>query len=212
MTPRSICLLVARAAHAHDEQTLQHSTRMIKTSSLLAESLGLSHEDIELVEHGAMLHDIGKNVLPDVVIMKPGRLSPQERRQMTEHTVYGHDLLKDVRQPVFDAAAQVALCHHENFDGSGYPRGLSGSEIPLTARIVAVADVYDALRSDRPYKTGMDHAGAMEVLLRGDDRTSPGNFDPTVLEAFSRQNAAISALYVARPAQPGGPVATAYSA
>ncbi len=205
-------MLVARAAHAHDEQTLQHSTRMIKTSSLLAESLGLPHEDIELVEHGALLHDIGKNVLPDVVIMKPGRLSDQERRLMTEHTVYGHDLLKDVRQPVFDAAAQVALCHHENFDGSGYPRGLSGPAIPLPARIVAVADVYDALRSDRPYKTGMDHARAMEVLLRGDDRTSPGNFDPTVLDAFSRQNAAISALYAARPAQPGGQVATAYSA
>lgn len=209
MTPRSICLLVARAAHAHDEQTLQHSTRMIRTSSLLAESLGLPHEDIELVEHGALLHDIGKNVLPDVVIMKPGRLSAQERRLMTEHTVYGHDLLKDVRQPVFDAAAQVALCHHENFDGSGYPRGLSGSAIPLPARIVAVADVYDALRSDRPYKTGMDHAGAMAVLLRGDDRTSPGNFDPTALEALSRQDKAISALYAA---QLDSQVATAYSA
>lgn len=212
MTPRSICLLVARAAHAHDEQTLQHSTRMIKTSSLLAESLDLSQEDIELVEHGALLHDIGKNVLPDVVIMKPGRLSPQERRLMTEHTVYGHDLLKDARQPVFDAAAQVALCHHENFDGSGYPRGLSGFEIPLPARIVAVADVYDALRSDRPYKTGMDHHSAMAVLLRGDDRTSPSNFDPTVLEALSKQDAAINALYAARPVHPGGGATAAYSA
>lgn len=171
--------------------------RMMKTSSLLAESLGLSQEEIELVEQGALLHDIGKNVLPDVVIMQPGRLSAQERRLMTQHTIYGHELLKDVQHPVFDTAADVALCHHENFNGSGYPRGLSGPEIPQAARIVAVADVYDALRSDRPYKAGMDHGSAVAVLLRGDDRTSPSNFDPAVLEAFSRQDAAISALYAA---------------
>lgn len=117
---------------------------------------------------------------------------------MTQHTIYGHDLLKDVRHPVFDTAALVALCHHENFNGSGYPRGLSGSEIPLAAHIVAVADVYDALRSDRPYKAGMNHDSAAAVLLRGDDRTSPDNFDPGVLEAFSRQAAAIDALYAAQ--------------
>lgn len=195
MTPQLISMLVARAAHAHDEQTLQHSTRMITTSGLLAQAMGLSHAEIELAEQGALLHDVGKNGLPDDILMKPGRLSPQERQLMTEHTTHGHDLLKDVRHPIFDAAAQVALCHHENFNGSGYPRGLSGLEIPQPARIVAVADVYDALRSDRPYKSGMDHRSVMSILLRGDNRTSPDNFDPAVLEALSRQEAAIDALY-----------------
>lgn len=195
MTLQPISMLVARAAHAHDAQTLQHSTRMIETSRLLAQAMGLPQQEIELAEHGALLHDIGKNALPDIVIMKPGRLSPQERRLMTQHTLHGHDLLKEARHPVFDAAAEVALCHHENFDGGGYPRGLAGLAIPLPARIVAVSDVYDALRSDRPYKAGMDHRGAMSILLRGDDRTSPANFDPTVLQALARQDAAINSLY-----------------
>lgn len=168
---------------------------MVRTCTLLGEAMGLPPDDIELIGYGALLHDVGKNSLPDSVLLKPGRLEPHERKLMSYHTVHGHDILREMRHPAFDMAAEVALCHHENYDGGGYPHGLAGEAIPQPARVVAVADVYDALRSDRPYKKGMSHGEAVSILLKGDDRTTPANFDPVVLQALSRQQAAVEATY-----------------
>ena len=136
----------------------------------------------------APLHDIGKVGVPDAVLDKPGPLTADERRVMQQHTTVGADTLAGVaaRYPLFAGffatAVDVARSHHEKWDGSGYPHRLAGEAIPLAARLVAVGDVYDALRSRRVYKAGLSHAAAVELMLR----ESPGHFDPALVEVFER--------------------------
>lgn len=191
--------MLARVAHAHDDGTLQHATRMAKLGRLLAQSQDLSVKEIEIISLGAQLHDVGKNAVPDAILMKPGRLDETERSVVARHTICGYELLRDFRHPSIDMAAEVALHHHECFDGSGYPGGLAGQMIPLHARVVAVADVYDALRAERPYKAGLSHTVTMAIITKGDGRTSPQQFDPGVLQALQRQEHAIQALYANPP-------------
>ncbi|MFN4277071.1 MAG: HD-GYP domain-containing protein [Ferrovibrio sp.] len=195
MILKPITTLVARVAHAHDPDTDGHAQRLVQISEILAESIGLDHEAIQEVGISALLHDIGKNAVPDAILFKRGRLDEHERKIVSKHTVEGYELLKSVRHPAFDLAADVALSHHETFNGGGYPFGRSGNDISLAARIVAVADVYDALRSARPYKAGMTHQEAYNIITKGDGRTSPENFDPRVLEAFDRRLGDVGALY-----------------
>jgi putative two-component system response regulator len=121
-------------------------------------------------------------------------LNPAARRVMERHTVLGASILAHARTPWMQLAATIALNHHERWDGSGYPAGLAGEDIPLAARLVAVADVYDALRSDRPYKDPLDHEAALALLFTGDDRIAPGQFDPQVLAALRARAAEIGAL------------------
>lgn len=192
--------VLARVAHAHDDATLRHAVQMAELARLLARSRNVPAGEIDIVSLGAHLHDVGKNAVPDAILMKPGRLDDTERGIVARHTISGYELLREFRHPAIDMAAEVALHHHECFDGSGYPHGLVGEMIPYHARMVAVADVYDALRSERPYKAGLSHAETMAIITKGDGRTSPQQFDPTVLQALLQQEQAIQALY-AKPSR-----------
>ena len=132
----------------------------------------------DLLRRAAVLHDIGKMALPEGVLGHSHVLDPAARRVMERHTVLGASILAHARAPWMQLAATIALNHHERWDGSGYPAGLAGEDIPLAARLVAVADVYDALRSDRPYKDPLDHDEALARLLDGDGRIAPGAVRP----------------------------------
>lgn len=136
------------------------------------------------------LHDIGKVAISDNILLKAGALTDEEFAAIRAHTTCGGDILRKTQRLlpdggiVLDDAVAIAECHHEKFDGSGYPCGLCGGEIPLSARIVALADVYDALTSDRPYKSACGHEEAMDIIVNGDGRTMPAHFDPLVLDTF----------------------------
>ncbi|MBW3631282.1 MAG: response regulator, partial [Gemmatimonadetes bacterium] len=143
---------LARAAEFRDDDTGQHTRRVGDVSAQLARALGRSEWEVALVHRVAPLHDLGKVGIPDVILLKPGRLSPEEFEIMKTHTTIGADILSGGRSELMRMAADIALAHHERWDGNGYPHGIAGEEIPICARIVAVADVFDALSSDRPYR------------------------------------------------------------
>lgn len=191
----SVARTLALTAHARDDETFAHGNRMVHASTVIGETLGCDAAEIQLLRIGAMLHDIGKCRIPDSVLFKPGRLDAAETRLMMEHSAIGHDLLMQFRHPALTCAAEIALCHHEHHDGSGYPRGLAGADIPPLAGIIAVTDVYDALRADRPYKQGFGHEAALAILTRGDDRTRPHHFDPAALAAFAARADEIRQIY-----------------
>lgn len=185
--------LMARAA-AFDHEGPDHPKRVGRIAALLAEEFGIAEEDRTLLERAAALHDIGKMALPESVLAHRHVLNPEARRVMERHTVLGASILAHACAPWMRLAGVIALTHHERWDGSGYPAGLRGTEIPLAARLVAVADVYDALRSDRPYKDAQDHGQALARILVGDGRVGPAQFDPKVLEALRRREADIAAM------------------
>ncbi len=176
-------LRLAKAGEYRDEETSNHVIRMAKYARLIAEAMGLDREEAEVIELAAPMHDIGKIGVPDEILLKPGRLPPEEFEIMKRHTLIGHDILKDSPSEYLQMGAVIALGHHEKFNGAGYPYGLKGEEIPLCARIVAVADVYDALTSVRPYKRAWSTKEAMEYLIRH----SGSHFDPRCIEAFQAQ-------------------------
>ena len=171
---------LSRASEQRDPETHEHIMRMSNYSRLIAHRLGFTEAECDLMLLAAPMHDIGKVGTPDGILLKPGRLTPDEWKIMKRHTIIGHDILASSSSPILKAAAQIALAHHEKFDGSGYPRGLSGTDIPIYGRIVAVADVFDALTSERPYKPAWDLERAAEYIRAG----SGGHFDPSCVEAF----------------------------
>jgi putative two-component system response regulator len=171
---------ISRAAEFRDPETGAHIQRMALYSTLIAKSLGLSAKDQELILHAAPLHDVGKIAIPDGILLKPDRLSPEEFEVMKTHARSGFELLDQSASPVVQAGAEIALTHHEKYDGTGYPRGLSGQDIPLLGRIVAVADVFDALTSERPYKKAWTLDRASEFLRHGAGK----HFDPHCVAAF----------------------------
>ena len=175
---------VLRRAVALDPEGAGHPGRVGRIAALLGEALGVAPEDRALLERAAVLHDVGKLALPEGVLGHRHVLDPAARRVMERHTVLGAGLLAHARADWMRLASTVALAHHERWDGSGYPHGLAGKAIPLAARLVAVADVYDALRSERAYKNAQDHAEAMARLLEGDERIAPRQFDPRILGAL----------------------------
>ena len=185
--------LLARASLT-DPEGPEHPKRVGRIAAILADAIGLPQDLQDLLTRAAALHDIGKLALPEGVLGHSHVLDPEARRQMERHTVLGAGILAHVRTPWMRLAAIIALMHHERWDGSGYPVGLAGEEIPLAARLVAVADVYDALRSDRPYKDAQDHGQAMARLLQGDGRIAPEQFEPAVLDALVRREAEIAAI------------------
>ena len=173
-------LRLARAGEFRDEETGYHLIRMSRYSRLIANALGLDRDEAETVELAAPLHDIGKIGIPDQILLKPAKLDAAEWQVMRRHPVIGHEILKGSASKYVRMGALIALGHHEKYDGSGYPNGLVGDHIPLCARIVAVADVYDALTSVRPYKPAWSTENALEYVASQAGK----HFDPRLVEAF----------------------------
>ena len=172
--------LLARAAEFRDDATERHTRRVGELASRVAEHLGHPDAEPSVVGLAAPLHDIGKIGLPDSILLKKGPLSTDEFQQMKDHTTIGGAIIGDSRSSVLSMARSIALTHHERYDGAGYPHGLAGQEIPLPGRIVAVADVFDALGHARPYKDAWPREKALAYV-----RDNAGSqFDPTVVEAF----------------------------
>lgn len=190
---------LAIAAEHRDNETGEHIRRIGAFARVLAEGIGWPTAEVERIGRAAQLHDIGKIGVPDRVLLKAGPLTPNEWAIMKRHAEVGGGILGVSKGETMQCAAQIALAHHERWDGSGYPHGLAGDAIPLGARIVAVCDVYDALRSLRPYKPALDHPTVMRIILEGDGRTHPGHFDPYILKVFTERQQAFSDLYDRHP-------------
>ncbi len=171
---------LARALEYRDDQTGGHTRRVGKMSGRIAEALGLAESEIEMIRTTAPLHDLGKIGVSDSLLLKPGRYSPEEIEEMRRHTLVGETIIGDCNSPILKAVRELALHHHERWDGTGYPHGLAGLQIPIGCRIVALADLYDALTNDRPYKPAWPREEAIEEVrkLRGT------HFDPSVVDAF----------------------------
>lgn len=192
---------LARASEVHDEDTGNHILRIGEYCALLANRLGMSEDFSSLIRLQAQMHDVGKIYIPAAILRKPGKLDPEEFAMMKQHPVYGALILGDhVRLTL---ARSIALTHHERYDGSGYPYGLSGEQIPIEGRIVNLADQYDALRNPRVYKAAYDHATTCRILLEGDGRTLPQHFDPAILAAFRELSDRFAKIYDALSQQEG---------
>src|SRR5690349_11166171 len=180
--PHETCIAIvetlAEALDARDPCTAGHSIRVADYSLAIARELGLAEHSIDVIRMGAQLHDIGKIGIPDGILLKPGALSPAEFGLIKLHPQIGRRILEKNRG--FEPLLGLVELHHENWDGSGYPYGISGQQIPIEARIVRVADAFDAMTSDRAYRTGMSLGTAIEELRSGSGR----DFDPNIAKAF----------------------------
>lgn len=180
---------ISRIAEYRDPETGLHTQRMAHYSRLIAQHLGLPADAQQLLFDAAPLHDVGKVGIPDSILLKPGRLTPDEFETMKTHSSIGHQALVVGHSQLMQMAATIAISHHEKFDGSGYPAGLVGEAIPLAGRIVAVADVFDALTSARPYKPAWPVERALQLLRDG----AGSHFDPACVQAFMAQLDAVLA-------------------
>ena len=177
---RETLLRLAKAGEYRDEVTGNHVMRMAKYSRQIAEALGLSEKECDEIEYAAPMHDIGKIGIQDTILLKPGKFEQQEWMTMQQHTIIGHAILSNSQSRYIQTGSIIALNHHERFDGSGYPNAIAGKDIPLVARIVSVADVYDALVSPRPYKNAWQDKDAQDYL----HKHAGTQFDPICIEAF----------------------------
>lgn len=177
---KGFAIKLAKIAEAHDGETGNHVIRVGSLSGFIAEKLGLDEKKVEEIENFAPLHDIGKIYTPLSILKKKGKLTEDEWKVMKEHTLKAREFLGEDSR--FEVALNIALYHHEKYDGSGYPYGLRGDEIPVEAAIVAFVDIYDALRSKRSYKDSFTHEKVMDIILNGDGRTKPSHFLPEILE------------------------------
>jgi putative nucleotidyltransferase with HDIG domain len=166
------------ALDLRDAETEGHSKRVTGYAIALARAMGLNADELKVIARGAFLHDIGKIATPDEVLLKPGKLDDRETRIMREHCERGYEMVRKI--PFLREASEIVYAHQESFDGSGYPRGLTGQEIPLGARIFAVADTLDAITSDRPYRRGRSFTEAREEIAR----CAGKQFDPRIVEIF----------------------------
>jgi len=171
---------LALAAEYRDDDTFAHTERVGATCAQIASELGLDAKEIEVLRLAAPLHDVGKIAIPDSILRKPGKLTGKESEVMKTHTALGAKLLTGSGSPILQMGTLIAESHHERWDGKGYPRGITGEHIPLVGRIVSVADVFDALTHDRPYKSAWPVADAIAEIERG----SGSQFDPSVVRAF----------------------------
>ncbi|HEX2999843.1 MAG TPA: HD-GYP domain-containing protein, partial [Armatimonadota bacterium] len=168
----------SRALDLRDRETEGHTRRVTEASEQLARLMGFGASELEYLRRGALLHDIGKMGIPDRILLKPGRLDAEEWDVMRQHPTYAYEWLSPIAY--LAPSLDIPYCHHEKWNGSGYPRGLAGEEIPLAARIFAIVDVWDALTSDRPYRRAWPKAQVRRYLREQTDT----QFDPRVVEAF----------------------------
>lgn len=175
-----ILQLLGRAAEYRDDITGRHTFRVGRLAGLIASHLDLSNEHVDMIRMAAPLHDIGKIGIPDEILLKPGRFEPHEFERMKVHTIIGASILEESSFPLLQLAGVIARSHHEKWDGSGYPDGLKGEEIPLEARIVALADYYDALTHERPYKRSWSPQETITEIKK----QSGIHFDPNIVEIF----------------------------
>jgi putative nucleotidyltransferase with HDIG domain len=167
------------ALDLRDEETEGHSRRVTAYTIALAQTMGVDSNELRIIARGAFLHDIGKIATPDNILLKPGRLNDDEMAIMRQHCRRGYEMVSKI--PFLCEAAEIVYAHQERFDGTGYPRGLRGEEIPLGARIFAIADTLDAITSDRPYRKGTTFAAAAKEIVR----CAGKQFDPQIVEVFS---------------------------
>lgn len=179
-TRHKIIQKLGLAAEYRDNETGLHISRMSHYGRILAEQVSDSQAWCEMYFTALPMHDIGKIGIPDSILSKPGKLTDDERQQMQQHTSFGAQILDDENDPLLSLAQEIALHHHERWDGTGYPHGLAGEQIPLSARIAAVADVFDALTSDRPYKVAWSTEQAFDYI----QENSGTQFDPQLAQAF----------------------------
>jgi len=172
------------ASEYKDEETGAHIRRISYYTKEFAARLGMDSDFCDNIFYASPMHDIGKVAIPDRILLKEGPLDEAEWLVMRTHTTIGAKILEGSASPYLRMAVDIARCHHERWDGGGYPHGLRGEEIPLTARIMNIADQYDALRSKRPYKEAFDQEKTVEIITNGDGRTMPEHFDPQMLATF----------------------------
>ncbi|TLU61609.1 two-component system response regulator [Thalassotalea litorea] len=179
-TRREIIDRLGRAAEYKDNETGMHVIRMSRYSKMLAEKIKAPDNWVDLLYNAAPMHDVGKIGIPDKILLKPGKLTPEEWQEMQKHVQYGADIIGNHESELLKMAREIALYHHEKYDGSGYPHGTVGDEIPLSARIVAIADVFDALTSERPYKT----AWSLQTTFEYIQNEAGKHFDPELVPHF----------------------------
>jgi len=178
---------LTRAVEFKDEDIGTHVQRISESTRQLATFLHQDDNFAKLIFISSPLHDVGKIGVPDHILLKPGALTSEEWVVMKGHTIIGAKILGNRTSPFLKMGAEIALNHHERWDGGGYPSGLKQNEIPLSARIMNICDIYDALRSKRPYKPALSHLQVLDIISNGDGRTQPEHFDPVILHTF-RQN------------------------
>ncbi|MEN9245153.1 MAG: HD domain-containing phosphohydrolase, partial [Thermostichales cyanobacterium SRBZ-1_bins_19] len=178
-------------AEDRDHDTSYHLKQVSPDSGIIAKHLGLSEREQELILYASPMHDVGKLGIPDAILLKPGPLTVEERACMQRHPIIGAEILGKSDSELLQLSAVIALCHHEKYDGSGYPQGLKGEEIPLPGRIVALADVFDALASKRAYKKSWDLTQILEFI----DQNTGSHFDPKVVAAFKAGFAEVMEVY-----------------
>ncbi|MBI5744698.1 MAG: GAF domain-containing protein [Elusimicrobia bacterium] len=196
----TIYRLALTAEYRDKEDTAVHLKHVSGYTALIAKGMGLSDDETENIRYASPLHDIGKVAIPDAILLKPGKLTDEEYKEMKRHTEYGGEMLRAAESPMLEIACQIAESHHEKFDGTGYPSGLKGDRIPLYARIMAVADVFDALCMHRVYKPAWSPEKALDLI-----RSESGKaFDPAVVAGFEKVFPEIAALStgVPTPAEP----------
>jgi cyclic di-GMP phosphodiesterase len=178
-TYQNTLLALVAALDAREHETSDHSLRVVQYTSAIANRMGIGGQELEEIGRGALLHDIGKIGVPDAVLLKPGKLTPEEWMEMRKHPDIGYNMIQSI--PFLRVPAQIVLSHQERFDGQGYPRKLHGPDIHIGARIFAVADTLDAMTSDRPYRKGTTFNNAIQEI----NRCANGQFDPEVVRAFN---------------------------